>query len=232
MFTKQTFNPFETPQVEAPVNEHWAAKRRAADTLRRLTTQLMTTTAAAPVLDAAVENIERQIAALAESPQRFGTVGFGGDGDDDSYVRLSYELNSLIGQSNPVAPAFKVWLDGDRAHAEVSMGWQYEGPPNSVHGGFVAALFDQFLGVAQKMTRQPGFTGTLSVRYLSPTPLATDLRLLGWVEKVEGRKSFLVGEMWAGDTLTARCEGIFISVSRDKVEQLKRREIGGNFSSE
>ena len=88
------------------------------------------------------------------------------------------------------------------------MDWQYEGPPNSVHGGFVAALFDQFLGVAQKITKQPGFTGTLNIRYLVPTPIDTDLRLEGWVEKTEGRKNFLVSEMRAGDTLTARCEGI------------------------
>ena len=102
------------------------------------------------------------------------------------------ELNPVFGKSNPLAPPFNIWFDGDKAYGQVRMDWQYEGPPNSVHGGFVAALFDQFLGVAQKMTKQPGFTGTLNIRYLVPTPIDTDLRLEGWVEKIEGRTGGLV----------------------------------------
>jgi len=85
----------------------------------------------------------------------------------------------------------------------------------------VAALCDQFLGVGQKLTGQPGFTGTLKVRYLKPTPIATDLRFEGWVERVEGRKNILKAELWAGDVKTATCEGLFISVTKEMVDALK-----------
>ena len=71
-------------------------------------------------------------------------------------------------------------------------------------------------------------TGTLQVRYIKPTPIDTDLRLEGWVEKVEGRKNFLTAEMWAGDMLCARCEGIFISASMEVLKQLRNRYVQGD----
>ena len=78
--------------------------------------------------------------------------------------------------------------------------------------GYVAAAFDELLGLAQSLSGAPGMTGTLSVRYESPTPLHTPLRLTGRLVGVERRKIFTEGEIYAGDTLTARAEGIFISL--------------------
>jgi acyl-coenzyme A thioesterase PaaI-like protein len=89
-----------------------------------------------------------------------------------------------------------------------------------VHGGFVCALFDQFLGVAQLMTGQPGVTGTLSTRLHLPTPLDTDLTLIGRVKEVKGRKNIMAGEIWANGVMTASCEGLFVHVSKDRFRQL------------
>ena len=58
----------------------------------------------------------------------------------------------------------------------VRFGSAYEGPPGHVHGGFVAAAFDEVLGYVQSLGGRPGMTGTLTVRYRSPTPLYTELR--------------------------------------------------------
>ena len=66
-------------------------------------------------------------------------------------------------------------------------GRPYEGPPGHVHGGFVAAAFDEVLGFVQSTTGQPGMTGTLTIRYRKPTPLDTDLRFEATVQRVEGR---------------------------------------------
>ena len=128
----------------------------------------------------------------------------------------------MFGKSNPLAPPFNIWFDGDKAYGQVRMDWQYEGRL-ILSMVVLLALFDQFLGVAQKITKQPGFTGTLNIRYLVPTPIDTDLRLEGWVEKIEGRKNFLVSEMWAGDTLTASCEGILITASMEALKKLRNR---------
>ena len=84
----------------------------------------------------------------------------------------------------------------------------------------LAAAFDEVLGMAQSLSGQAGFTGTLTIRYRSPTPLYEDLRFRAWVDRVEGRKIFTSGTCHAGERLTAEAEGIFISVDRERFEKL------------
>ena len=67
-----------------------------------------------------------------------------------------------------------------------SYGTAYEGPPGSVHGGVVAAMFDEVLGMTQSLSGQPGMTGTLRIRYRRPTPLHRELRFEGTLDRVDG----------------------------------------------
>ncbi len=96
----------------------------------------------------------------------------------------------------------------------------YEGPPGHVHGGFIAAAFDEVLGVAQSMSENPGMTGRLSISYRNPTPLFQQLTLRGYVRSVEGRKIFTYGTLHKGDTLCAEAEGLFISMNPELFEKL------------
>lgn len=96
----------------------------------------------------------------------------------------------------------------------------FEGPPGHVHGGFVAAAFDEVLGVAQSLSENPGMTGRLSISYRSPTPLFQQLTLRGYVQKVEGRKIFTYGTLHRGDVLCAEAEGLFISMNPEVFERL------------
>lgn len=103
-----------------------------------------------------------------------------------------------------------MWFEGERARGTVTCGWAYEGPPGHIHGGFVAAILDQFLGMAQMLGRQPGMTGKLNLRYHRPSPLNVELNLEAWLEKVEGRKTLMRGEMRHGEQVTASCDALFI----------------------
>jgi acyl-coenzyme A thioesterase PaaI-like protein len=90
----------------------------------------------------------------------------------------------------------------------------------------VAAAFDEVLGMAQSIGGKPGMTGTLTVRYRSPTPLHTDVRFEGRLDRESGRKLFTSGRLWAGDTLCAEAEGLFISVDFAKIaEMMSRRDL-------
>lgn len=214
---KDELAPFHSPEIQPPLNSNWAAKRKVAQATRQLIENLVTCTTSDEELLAIGEQISEQASILKKAPRLFGEAAFEEVSDFPEGMHIGYELNSMDGKSNPVAPPINIWLEGDKAFGEVTMGWQYEGPPRCIHGGFIAALFDQFLGVAQKLTGQPGFTGTLSVRYIKPTPLDRPLRLEGRVDHIEGRKNYLVGEMWAGDVMTATCEALFISVSAEQM---------------
>jgi acyl-CoA thioesterase FadM len=65
-------------------------------------------------------------------------------------------------------------------------------------------------------------TGRLTIHYRSPTPLRTELRFAGWVDRIEGRKTFALGTLHAGDRLCAEAEGLFISIDIMKYMQLRR----------
>jgi acyl-coenzyme A thioesterase PaaI-like protein len=138
-----------------------------------------------------------------------------------------FDRSPLIGLANPIAPPIHVEVaekDGKRwVEGTAVFGRAYEGPPGNVHGGFVAAAFDEVLGFAQSLSSQMGMTGTLTIRYRSPTPLFQELSFRAWVEGVERRKIFVSGTCHAGERLTAEAEGIFISIDPQKFLELREQ---------
>ena len=96
------------------------------------------------------------------------------------------------------------------------LGAAYEGPPGCVHGGVIAGLFDELLGVANIVAGVGAMTGTLTVVYRTPTPLYTELRLAARTLGVDGRKVRTVGTLHVGDRLCAEAEGVFILVDLER----------------
>jgi acyl-coenzyme A thioesterase PaaI-like protein len=86
----------------------------------------------------------------------------------------------------------------------------YQGPPGHVQGGIIAAGFDSVLGIAQALTGQSGMTAGLSVRYLRPAPLYTELRFEARVAAIDGRKITVTAQLVAKGVLRATAEGLFI----------------------
>ncbi len=123
------------------------------------------------------------------------------------------DFSPFIGRLNPLAPPIEVTFgdDGD-VIGTCTYGAPYEGPPGCLHGGFIAAGFDEILGFAQAASGLPGMTGRLSVSYRSPTPLFEEVRFVGRLDRIEGRKIFTTGTLSAGDRLCAEAEGLFISM--------------------
>ena len=121
------------------------------------------------------------------------------------------ERSGISGRSNPLAPPLYIDMTDDeitRGHAI----WTdaYEGPTHSLHGGFVAAAFDDLLGCAQMASGYAGFTGTLTVRMILPTPLNRRIDYEAGVRSVEGRKILCWGTAKDGDSLLAEAECLFI----------------------
>ena len=129
--------------------------------------------------------------------------------------QATFDRNPVLGFANPVAPPVVLRVDGDTIRGSVTFGEAYEGPRGFVHGGFIAAAFDEALGMVQALSGNPGVTGTLTVRYRQPTPLHVELAFIARVERVEGRKIYTSATVHAGDRLCAEAEGIFISVGTE-----------------
>ena len=143
-------------------------------------------------------------------------------GGDDARL---LERSGIVGASNPLSAPLHIWLDGDRVVGWAVYPHQYEGPPGCVHGGFVAAAFDDLLGAAQTLSGTAGFTGTLTVRMVRPTPLLERIDYEGGVSRVEGRKIFAWGRARHGSTVVAEAEGLFISprggMDEDRLAQVR-----------
>ena len=112
-------------------------------------------------------------------------------------------------------------VEGDEVIGEVTWGSAYEGPPGCCHGGYVAAAFDDVLGLAQDLAGQSGMTGRLTVHYRRPTPLHQEHRFVARLDRVEGRKIFTTGELYDPDgNVLAEGEGLFIAVDFSKLKAM------------
>jgi acyl-coenzyme A thioesterase PaaI-like protein len=202
----------------------WAQKRRLADAMRLVIERLVPSDAPEAELRAAAEGLERYADALRAHPRLKRAVGHA-ESANAGDVGAFFDQSPLIGLANPLAPPIVVGKTGERsAAATVTFGSAYEGPPGSVHGGFVAAAFDEVLGFVQSLSGSGGFTGTLTIRYRKPTPLHEPLRIEGDLLRVEGRKIFTEGRLLAESVgLCAEAEAVFISVDESRVAPLLAR---------
>ncbi len=155
-----------------------------------------------------------------EAGERTGPVGIG-----DLEPAEFFPYSPIIGTKNPIAPPVRMWkvpVDGAvEMRGSVTMAAAYSGPPGSVHGGVIAAVFDELLGTVAVANDAAGFTGTLTVIYRSPTPLGEPLTMRGWLERTEGRKTYARGEIHHGETLCAESEGIFVGFDAEEFTRRK-----------
>lgn len=194
---------------------------RLAGAARQVIEHLAATAAPIEALRDAADSLELVAEAIGGHPRRSSYEGFAesaNSGDTHGF----FDHSPLIGMANPIAPPLQMEVDGATVRGRGSFGSAYEGPPGCVHGGYVAAAFDEVLGMAQSMSGNPGMTGTLTVRYRRPTPLHQDLRFEATLDRVEGRKIFCSGQCYVGDTLTAEAEAVFISVDFARMAALLR----------
>jgi hypothetical protein len=203
------------------VDADWAAKREAATVVRELVATLVTTDAPAAALDAAKAHARAALAAIADYPKRtFGDIIGSGSKRDVAKVA---DRATLVGPCNPVAPpmTLKMLDDDSRAVGEVTFDSPYEGGPGMLHGGLVAAAFDQVFGYLQTVRRVPCLTGTLNTKYRLPTPIQTPLVFEVWVTSVSGRRTKLEGKCTARGQVTAEADALFIEIDGD---MLKKRQ--------
>ena len=200
----------------------WTQKRRLADAMRLVIERLSPSDAPEAELRRAADALEAYADQLESHPRLRFVHGFA-ESANAGDVSAFFDRSPLIGLANPLAPPLTIAKTGERtAEGRVTFGSAYEGPPGHVHGGFVAAAFDEVLGFVQSLSGRPGMTGTLVVRYRRPTPLHTPLRFTAEYLRSEGRKLYTEARVHAGDLLCAEAEGIFVSIPRERYEELER----------
>ena len=215
-------NPMIDPDIDGAVSPRRAGMHRLAAGMRGVLHRLARTTAPTEMVEEAAAELEAIAERFAAHPSNSVYEGFS-EAANAGEPFASLDFSPVQGRANPLAPPLALRIEGDDVVATGTFGAAYEGPPGCVHGGYVAAAFDEVLGAAQSMSGAPGMTAHLEIDYRSPTPLHVELRFAGRIEQIDGRKIRTRGELYAGDRLCAESSGLFISMNTDKFAELMAR---------
>jgi hypothetical protein len=131
------------------------------------------------------------------------------------------------GSKNMHGLRIKSYWDTDNVHVVMTHtpDARYIGWPSLVYGGLISCLIDchsnwtvmanHYRAEGRAIDTLPRIdcvTGTLGVKYIKPTPMGVLLTLRARVEGEVQRKTRVLCDVYAGDTLTALGDSIFVRV--------------------
>ena len=88
----------------------------------------------------------------------------------------------VSGGANPMGLGGYLWREGDVAVMEVTLGKAFEGAPGRAHGGIVAALIDETMGLVLAINEQLAFTAQLDITYVAPAPINEPIFARAWLK--------------------------------------------------
>ena len=177
---------------EADPSPRRVALFRVADAIRACSTAWCSRARPNEVIEAAAADLEAVAERFSDYTNKSIYEGFAESANAGEPFGF-FDHSPMLGRANPLAPPIRLWLEGDQMVGTATFGAAYEGPPGCVHGGYVAAAFDEVLGSTQSLSGSPGMTGRLTVNYRSPTPLETELRFVGLARARRGPQDLHAG---------------------------------------
>lgn len=140
--------------------------------------------------------------------------------------RVESMVQAGSGRLNPQAPPVE-WVERPteppagsvpesvEVRARCTFTAAHSGSPSRVHGGVVAAVLDETIGVAAAAAGASGMTVALNVSLKGGTPFDRPVEIVARYTGSEGRKHFASGEMLADGVVTAEATLICVSERRD-----------------
>ena len=144
---------------------------------------------------------------------------------DEGWVQ--FDAPSLVGASlrfvsgEPDGNRYRVryYRDAEESlRARIWFGPETEGPPGHSHGGAMAAVLDEVLGLAAWAAGYPIVVGNLNVSFRQLLPIQTVVQVNTRLVSAEGRKVMVHGEILSLDgTLYAAGECLCITLTREQL---------------
>lgn len=173
--------------------------------------------------DATLRRISDVVAAaamdLTDWPRRERIVPRFGEGaviDTNAKGRHPMDDRAVAGPANPTAVDFEARREGDEVVADACFGAAFEGAPGRVHGGMVAAVFDDLVGFILGMVGNPGFTGRLTIDYKAPVPTERPVEFRARLRERTERKLLVDADVRLGEKVLATCEATMILVDGER----------------
>jgi acyl-coenzyme A thioesterase PaaI-like protein len=166
--------------------------------------------------DVDAEDMATHAESLADAIERESTIRLRQPDD------VRHSRSPMTGIMNPVSPPMttEYFPETQSVTCHIRYNEAYQGPPNCVHGGFVAAILDEGLGATRHLTDKRCVTGQLNVTYKRPTPINADLVLHARIVEMHERKMLVTGEITHKGEITASAEGLFVFLDPEKFNAL------------
>ncbi len=105
-----------------------------------------------------------------------------------------------------------------RFFAKVFFGINAQGPPAHAHGGSMAAVLDEAMGLGAWAADQSVVAAKVSIEYLRMLPLNTYTIIEVMLDKIEGRKVWMRAEIKDVEgKVYSKGEGLYINVPQEKL---------------
>jgi acyl-coenzyme A thioesterase PaaI-like protein len=129
-------------------------------------------------------------------------------------IRPHYDDCPIDGATNPLSSAVDARFAGGELVATVTLGPAHEGAPGRSHGGVVAALVDDVMGMlVAGVLGVAAFQGELRVRFNAPVPIGEPLTLRARVDGRDGRKLLVGLTITAGEIEVVSASGLHVEPS-------------------
>ncbi|MEA3465206.1 MAG: hotdog domain-containing protein [Thermodesulfobacteriota bacterium] len=102
--------------------------------------------------------------------------------------------------------------------ARIWFGPETEGPPDHAHGGSMAAVLDEVLGLAAWTAGYAIVVGNLNISFRNLLPLGAVVTVESTVVSANGRKVMVHGKICQGDTVFASAECLCITIAPEAVK--------------
>jgi len=122
----------------------------------------------------------------------------------------SFDAPALVGESlvfvsgDPLGNRFRVRYFRDASGDLVARAWfgpGTAGPPGHAHGGSIAAIFDEVLGLAAWAAGHAIVVGNLNVSFKNLLPLEQVVEIDSKIVSIQGRKVLVHGRITNGEGL-------------------------------
>lgn len=148
--------------------------------------------------------------------------------------RLSLSLNRRPDREFPTHDAAKRLIATSRVAyflrkvdgvvcARAWFGWAAQGPPGHAHGGSIATVLDETMGVAVLHSGYVAVLASLTVQYREKVPLGTDTVVEAEVCRTERRKIYTRAVMRCHEDgrLFAEAEGLYVMQNLEQLCEMK-----------
>ncbi len=134
-------------------------------------------------------------------------------------VNIAHGIRSYVANDTPQRIGITYYFNEKTGcvFARVRFGPEAQGPPGHAHGGALAAVLDESMGMASWMNDLMTMTAELKVTYLRAVPLETDFYVQAWVGDSDARKITIHSQLLSAEGKEhTRGSGLFIRQDRER----------------